>query len=227
MRILVVEDDRELASILDRALAEQLYAVEIAYDGETARHLALVEDYDAILLDLMIPAVDGVAVCRALRQAGKQTPVVMLTARDAVGDRVRGLDAGADDYVVKPFAMKELLARLRAQLRRSSQRTENVLKVGGLVLDPRSTHVRYGIHSITLTAKEFALLQFFMQHPDAVVSRTEIIENVWDANYNGLGNVVDVYVNYLRNKLESYGEPRIIKTVRGRGYILKSAHEVA
>lgn len=227
MRILVVEDDRELACILERSLSEQLYAVEVAHDGKTARHLALAEDYDAILLDLMIPGVDGVAVCRAIREAGKQTPVVMLTARDGIGDRVQGLDVGADDYVVKPFAMEELLARVRAQLRRSSSRTENVLKVGKLSLDPRMTHVRYGSRSITLTAKEFALLQFFMQHPDVVVTRTEILENVWDANYDGFGNVVDVYVNYLRNKLEQKGEPRIIETVRGRGYLLKSAHEVA
>ncbi len=227
MRILVVEDDRELASILQRALTEQLYAVETAYDGETARHLALSENYDTILLDLMIPRVDGVGVCYALREAGKHTPVIMLTARDGVEDRVQGLDAGADDYVVKPFAMDELLARVRAQLRRTTNQTENVLKVGRLSLDPRSTCVQYGDRSIPLTAKEFALLQFFMQNPDAVVSRTEILEHVWDANYDGFGNVVDVYVNYLRNKLESEGEPRIILTVRGRGYLLKQNHEVA
>ncbi len=223
MRILVVEDDRELASILQRALTEQLYNVELAFDGETARHLALTDDFDVILLDLMIPAIDGVAVCRTLREAGQRTPVIMLTARDAIGDRVHGLDAGADDYVVKPFSMDELLARVRAQVRRGSNRTENVLSVGQLALDPRSTHVRYGARSISLTAREFALLHYFMQHPDLVLSRTEILENVWDANYNGFGNVVDVYVNYLRNKLESQGEPRVIETVRGRGYLLRSA----
>jgi DNA-binding response OmpR family regulator len=225
MRILVVEDDRELASILERALAEQLYAVEVAHDGETARHLAITEEYSAILLDLMIPGIDGVAVCRAIREAGKQTPVVMLTARDAIGDRVQGLDAGADDYVVKPFAMEELLARVRAQLRRASSRPTNVVTVGRLSLDPRSTHVRYGSRRVELTAKEFALLHFLMLHPDEVVSRAEILEGVWDANYSGFGNVVEVYMNYLRNKLESCGEPRIIETVRGRGYLLRSAQD--
>ena len=222
MRILVVEDDRELSSIIQRALAEQLYSVDLAHDGETARHLSISENYDAILLDLMIPGIDGVAVCQALRGAGKTTPVIMLTARDGIGDRVQGLDAGADDYMVKPFAMAELLARVRAQVRRSSNRVENLVRVGTLSLDPRSTHVQYGDRAITLTAKEFSLLHFFMQHADSVVSRIEILENVWDANYDGFGNVVDVYVNYLRNKLESEGEPRIIETVRGRGYFLKT-----
>jgi DNA-binding response OmpR family regulator len=223
MRILVVEDDRELAAVLVRALSEQLYAVDVAHDGETARHLGLVEDYDAILLDLMNPKIDGVAVCRALRGAAKRTPVVMLTARDAVGDRVQGLDAGADDYIVKPFAMEELLARMRAQLRRSTDQLDNTIEVGQLRLDPQATHIEYGERSIALTAKEFSLLHFFMQHPDKVLSRTSILEHVWDANYDGFGNVVDVYVNYLRNKLESAGERRIIETVRGRGYVLRSA----
>ncbi len=227
MRILVVEDDRELAAILVRALTEQLHTVETAYDGQAARHLALTHDYDAILLDLMIPRIDGVAVCVALRKAGKQTPVVMLTARDGVGDRVQGLDAGADDYVVKPFAMEELLARLRALFRRSMNRPTNVITVGKLALDPRSTHVRYGSRQITLTAKEFALMQYFMLHAGEVVSRAEILEHVWDANYDGFGNVVDVYVNYLRNKLESDGEPRIIETVRGRGYLMHAGDVVA
>jgi two-component system response regulator MprA len=171
--------------------------------------------------------VDGIAVCRALREAGKQTPVVMLTARDAIADRVQGLDAGADDYLVKPFAMAELLARVRAQLRRSSSRPTNVVTVGKLTLDPRSTYVTYGSRRIALTAKEFTLLHFLMLHPDEVVSRAEILESVWDANYAEFGNVVEVYVNYLRNKLESGGEPRVIQTVRGRGYLLKSAHEAS
>lgn len=227
MRILVVEDDRELATLLQRALVEQLYTVETAWDGESARHLALTEDYDAILLDLMIPRVDGIAVCNAIRKAGKRTPVIMLTARDLISDRVQGLDAGADDYVIKPFALEELLARLRAQIRRGQTRCDNNLHVGQLTLDPRADHVRYGARDITLTAREFALLQFFMLHPDSIVTRSEILENVWDANHDGFGNVVDVYVNYLRNKLESAGEPRIIETVRGRGYVLKSRHEVS
>jgi DNA-binding response OmpR family regulator len=220
MRILVVEDDHELADILRRALSEQAWNVEVAYDGEDAQHMALSEQFDLILLDLMIPKVDGVTVCRNLRNRGRVTPVLMLTARDAVDDRILGLDAGADDYVVKPFAMGELLARIRAVTRRIDQRPTNVLHVGILTLDPRSSYVKRGRREISLTAKEFALMLFFMQHPNRILTRTEILENVWDSNYDGLGNVVDVYVNYLRNKLEEEGEPRVIETVRGRGYTL-------
>ena len=145
----------------------------------------------------------------------------MLTARDTIDDRILGLDAGADDYLVKPFAMGELFARIRAVLRRVEQRPTEVLTVGALTLDPRSSFVRFGAREIALTAKEFSLLLFFMQHPNRIVSRTEILENVWDSRYDGFGNVVDVYVNYLRNKLEEKGEPRMIVTVRGRGYMLR------
>lgn len=223
MRVLIVEDDRELASILERALEEALYTVDVANDGETARHLALHEEFSAVLLDLMIPGIDGIAVCRALRSAGNRAPVIMLTARDAIRDRVQGLDAGADDYVVKPFSIEELLARLRAHLRRSSREPAAVICTGKLSLDPRSTHVQYGSRRIELTAREFALLHFFMLHPNQVLTRAEILENVWGSRRcSELGNVVEVYVNYLRNKLESSGEPRIIQTVRGRGYLLES-----
>ena len=221
MRILVVDDDPELTDILRRALTEQLYHVQVAHDGETARHLALSEDFDLIVLDLMIPLIDGITVCKCLREAGKTTPVIMLTARDRTDDRILGLDAGADDYLVKPFSMGELLARIRAVTRRAQQQMDDVLKVGSLSLDPRSSFVRRGRREILLTAKEFALMLFLMQHPDRVLTRTEILENVWDSDYDGFGNVVDVYVNYLRNKLEEAGEPRVIETVRGRGYLLK------
>ena len=221
MRILIVDDDPELTDILRRALTEQLYHVQVVHDGESARHLALSEDFDLVVLDLMIPRIDGITVCKSLRRAGKTTPVIMLTARDGTDDRILGLDAGADDYLVKPFAMGELLARVRAVIRRARQQPNEVLTVGSLSLDPHSSFVRQGRRQILLTAKEFALMQFFMQHPDRVLTRTEILENVWDSNYDGFGNVVDVYVNYLRNKLEEEGEPRVIETVRGRGYILK------
>jgi len=221
MRILVVEDDHELADILRRGLSEKLYVTEVVYDGESAKHLCLSEDFDLILLDLMIPGMDGVSICRALRSAGKMTPVIVLTARDRVEDRILGLDAGADDYVVKPFSISELFARIRAVTRRSEQRPSGVLRVGDLSLDPRSSYVELGKRKILLTAKEFALLQYFMQHPNEILSRVEILENVWDSNYAGFGNVVDVYVNYLRNKLEEGGEPRRIDTVRGRGYLLR------
>jgi len=221
MRILVVEDDCELADILRRALTEQLYHVEVAHEGESAQHLALSEDFDLVVLDLMIPKIDGITVCQNLRRAGKTTPIIMLTARDRTDDRILGLDAGADDYLVKPFSMGELLARIRAVIRRVQQQPNEVLTVGSLSLDPRSSFVRRGEREILLTAKEFSLMLFLMQHPDHVLTRTEILENVWDSDYDGFGNVVDVYVNYLRNKLEEAGEPRVIETIRGRGYILK------
>lgn len=221
MRILVVEDDKELADILHRVLLEKLYTVQIAGDGETGKHLALTEDFDLIMLDIMLPKLDGIGVCHALRRAGKATPVIMLTARDQVDDRILGLDAGADDYVIKPFAMSELFARMRAVLRRGEHHATGVLRAGDLTLDPRANYVELGSRKIPLTAKQFALLTFFMRHPDEVLSRTEILENVWDSNYDGLGNVVDVYVNYLRRKLEEGGEARRIETVWGRGYILR------
>ena len=210
-----------------RSLTEQSYNVELAPDGENAQHLAQSEDFDLILLDLMIPKIDGVAVCHNVRKSGKTTPIIMLTARDKIDDRILGLDAGADDYVIKPFSMGELLARIRAVLRRSEQQTTEVLNVGSLTLDPRSSFVKRRKREILLTAKEFSLMLYFMQHPNRLLTRTEILENVWDSNYDGFGNVVDVYVNYLRNKLEEEGEPRVIETVRGRGYILRESHHDA
>jgi DNA-binding response OmpR family regulator len=223
MRVLVVEDDKELAAILRRGLAEQLWSVEVAYDGESGRHLALTEEFDLILLDLMLPVLDGISICSQLRSRGKLTPVIMLTARDAVADRVLGLDAGADDYVLKPFAVSELFARIRALMRRVKERASAILRVGDVSLDPSTDHVIRGKRKIALTAREFALLQYFMQNPGKILSRTLILENVWDANYAGLSNVVDVYINSLRNKLEEKGEPRILETVRGRGYVLRAS----
>jgi DNA-binding response OmpR family regulator len=223
MRVLVVEDDRELAEILRRGLEELLHSVEVANDGETGRHLALTEEFDLVLLDLMLPRVDGVSICTELRARGKLTPVIMLTARDGVDDRILGLDAGADDYVVKPFSMGELFARIRALMRRVENRPESVLRAGELSLDPATDFVLRGDRRIALTAREFALLQYFMQNPGKILSRTLILENVWDSNYEGLSNVVDVYVNSLRNKLEEHGEPRLIATVRGRGYVLQES----
>lgn len=225
MRVLVVEDDHELADILIRALKEQLYHVDVAYDGETAQHLALSEDFSLVILDLMIPKVDGVTVCRNIRRSGKNMPIIMLTARGAVDDRIGGLDAGADDYLAKPFSMGELFARMRALLRRAGQQPAEVLNVGSLKLDPQSNFVKRGQREISLTSKEFSLMVFLMRHPNRVLTRTEILENVWDSDYEGFGNIVDVYINYLRNKLEAEGESRVIETVRGRGYILKGKSE--
>ena len=223
MRILVIEDDARFADILRRGLEEQLFSVEVAHDGESGRHLALSEEFDLILLDLMLPVVDGMAVCHAIRAANKLTPIIMLTARDGTDDRIMGLDMGADDYIVKPFSIRELFARIRALMRRVESRPTSALTVGSLRLDPGTNYVQCGEREIPLTAKEFAVLHFFMQHPNAILSRTEILEKVWDSNYDGLGNVVDVYVNYLRRKLEEKGEPRLIGTVRGRGYVLKES----
>jgi len=221
MRILVVEDDYELADILVRALKEELYHVDVAYDGESAQHMALSEDFSLIILDLMIPKIDGVTVCRNIRSSGKDMPIIMLTARDPIDDRISGLDAGADDYLTKPFSMGELFARMRALLRRAGRNPAEVLRVGSLKLDPQSNLLKRGKRKISLTSREFSLMVFLMRHPDRVLTRTEILENVWDSDYEGLGNIVDVYINYLRNKLEAEGESRVIETVRGRGYILK------
>ena len=223
MRVLVVEDDRELAEIVRRGLEEQVITVDIATDGEEGRHLALTEDFDLVLLDLMLPKVDGVTVCTQLRTRGVMTPIIMLTARDGVDDRILGLDAGADDYVIKPFVMGELCARIRALMRRAADRPTSTLRVGELSLDPTTNYVLRGDRKIQLTAREFALLQYFMLNPGKIVSRTDALENIWDSNYEGLSNIVDVYVNSLRNKLESHGERRIIATVRGRGYVLEDS----
>lgn len=220
MRVLVIEDDRELAAILERGFGEQLWQVQVAHDGETGRYLAMSEDFDLIVLDLMLPALDGIAICSQLRSRRQRTPVIMLTARDSVDDRILGLDAGADDYLVKPFALSELFARIRALMRRVANRTSSTLSVGELTLDPSTDYVVLRDRRITLTAREFALLEFFMQNPDRVLSRTLILEKVWDANYEGLSNVVDVYVKTLRQKLGADASDRLIETIRGRGYRL-------
>jgi DNA-binding response OmpR family regulator len=225
VRALVIEDDNELAEILRRGLEEELWAVEVANDGETGRHLALSEDFDLILLDLMLPALDGVSICSQIRSRGRVTPVIMLTARDTVDDRILGLDAGADDYMVKPFAFGELFARVRALMRRATERAGDKLEFSDVTLDPSTDYVMRGKRKMTVTAREFSLLQLFLQNPDKVLSRTLILEKVWDANYDGLSNVVDVYISSLRGKLEELGEPRLLHTVRGRGYVLRDGPE--
>lgn len=227
MRVLVVEDDAELAAILRRALEEETHAVDVASEGETGRHLALSEEYDIVILDLMLPKVDGISICAAMRSRGLLTPIIMLTARDGVDDRILGLDAGADDYVVKPFSMGELLARVRALLRRSRRHASSTLEVGELTLDPATDFVVRGDRKIPLTPREFALLRYLMENPGKILSRTMILEHVWDANYEGLSNVVDVYINSLRNKLGDRREPRLIATVRGRGYVLREERDAA
>ncbi len=218
VRLLVVEDEPKMASLIDRALVREGYAVDLAATGAEALWAAAETAYDAIVLDAMIPPPDGFEVCRRLRADEHWSPVLMLTARDRVDDRVRGLDAGADDYLTKPFALSELLARLRALTRRELGPRPVELRVGDLALDTAHHEVRQNGELVTLSPKEFTLLQFFMRHPDDVLSRTRILDHVWDFAYDGGSNVVDVYVRYLRRKL---GTDRL-ETVRGVGYRLRA-----
>jgi len=218
MRLLVVEDDAALADLLRRALQREGYAVDTASDGDEALWSATENAYDAIVLDVMIPAPDGFAVVRSLREGGCWTPVLLLTARDGVDDRVRGLDAGADDYLTKPFAVSELTARVRAMVRRTPVERPVVLMVGDLRLDPAARQVSRGGTVIALSPKEFALLHELMRHPGRVLSRTHLIEHVWDFAYDGTSNVVDVYIGYLRDKVDRPFARRSVVTVRGAGY---------
>jgi two-component system, OmpR family, response regulator len=221
MRVLVVEDELKMAGLLKRALEEEGYAVDVAGRGEDALWFGTENPYDAIVLDVMLPDLDGFEVSRRLREAGRWSPVLMLTARDAVADRVAGLDAGADDYLTKPFSVAELLARLRALVRRGAAERPPVLRVGDLSLDPaRRAVTRDGV-SIDLTAREFALLEYLMRRAGEVLTRTQLIEHVWDFAYDGDSNVVDVYIRYLRNKVDRPFGRDSIRTVRGAGYRLE------
>jgi two-component system, OmpR family, copper resistance phosphate regulon response regulator CusR len=220
VRILLVEDESRVAGFIARGLREQSYAVDIAPDGEQAVYLASVNAYDLVILDLMLPIKDGYAVCREIRAAGLRVPILMLTARDAVDDRVAGLDSGADDYLVKPFDFKELLARLRALLRRSATLRPAVACVADLVLDTGSHHVERAGKAVTLTAREYALLEFLVLNEGRVVGREEIAEHVWDETFDPFSNVIDVYIRRLRGKLDAGFSPRLIHTLRGAGYLL-------
>jgi two-component system response regulator MprA len=220
--ILVVDDDPALRTALDRALKLEGYNVSFAHDGRQALQLMTGTSQDAVILDLGLPLMDGLEVCRRVRERGDRTPVLMLTARDAVTDRVEGLDAGADDYLVKPFALDELLARLRALLRRTTATpSEGVLKVGDLVLDLQTMEVRRGQRDLQLTRTEFRLLELFMRNPRVVLTRSRIFEEVWGYDFGASSNALEVYVSYLRRKLEAEGETRLIHTVRGVGYTLR------
>ncbi len=218
MRVLLVEDELKMARALRRGLEQEGYAVDAALDGESALVRARFEEYDAIVLDVMLPGRDGFSVCRELRNDGRWAPVLMLTARDGVEDRIRGLDAGADDYLVKPFSFGELLARLRALMRRGASERPTILEVDGVILDPATHAVARDGTVVDLSSREFALLEFLMRHAGEVVSRPRILEHVWDVNYDGFSNVVDVYVGYLRRKLEQPFDRPLIRTVRGVGY---------
>jgi two-component system, OmpR family, response regulator len=220
VRVLIVEDEPKMAALLQRGLTEAGFAADAVHDGEEALWRAGSVAYDAIVLDLMLPGMDGMTVCRTLRERGVWSPVLMLTARDAVDDRVDGLDAGADDYLVKPFTFRELLARLRALLRRAPTERPVVLRVGDLRLDPAARRVWRGADELDLTAKELSILELFMRRPGEVLTRLELLEHAWDHAYDNRSNVVDVYVRYLREKIDRPYGRATLQTVRGEGYRL-------
>ncbi len=224
MRILLVEDEPDAARMLAKGLREQAYAVDLAADGDAAIYQSSITDYDAVVLDVMLPGADGLHVCRELRKRGSPVPVLMLTARDAVEDRIAGLDCGADDYLAKPFAFGELLARLRAVIRRGARPpVPEVIQVGDLRLDTAARAVQRRNRPVSLTAREYALLEYLAHHAGSVVSRADIAEHVWDEHYDPLSNVIDVYVQRLRRKVDLPGQESLIRTRRGEGYQLRSS----
>jgi two-component system OmpR family response regulator len=225
MRILVVEDDAKLAALLRRSLTERGQATDVAAHGEDALWMAGAHAYDVLVLDVMLPGMDGFDLCRRLREDGVWTPVLMLTARDGIADRVRGLDAGADDYLVKPFSLAELLARLRALVRRSAAERPTVLAVDDLRLDPATHAVSRADVGVQLSAKEFALLELFMRRPNEVISRSELLEHGWDMAYENRSNVITVHVRTLRGKIDRPFGRTSLETVRGAGYRLRASSE--
>jgi DNA-binding response OmpR family regulator len=223
MRILLVEDEPDAARMLAKGLREQAYAVDLAADGDAAIYQSSITDYDAVVLDVMLPGADGLQVCRELRKRGSSVPVLMLTARDAVEDRIAGLDCGADDYLAKPFAFGELLARLRAVIRRGARPpVPEIIQVSDLRLDTAARAVQRRGRPVSLTAREYALLEFLAHRAGSVVSRADIAEHVWDEHYDPLSNVIDVYVQRLRRKVDLPGQESLIRTRRGEGYQLRA-----
>ena len=225
MRILLIEDNRRLSSSLKLSLVDEGYAVDVAYDGLEGQELAEMTPYDVIILDIMLPKRDGLEVCRELRTQRINAPILMLTARDTVEDRVKGLDSGADDYLVKPFALDELRARLRALLRRESTDKTGRLTLSDLTLDPSTRDVSRGDISIQLTVKEFALLEYLMRHPNRLITREMAESHVWSYDYDGISNVVDVYIRRLRRKIDEPFAVKLIETVRGVGYRMRKPPE--
>jgi DNA-binding response OmpR family regulator len=225
MRILLVEDDAQIARIIRRGLTESSYAVDVVSTGEDALFRASVGNHDAIVLDVLIPPPDGFEVSRRLRREGVNVPILMLTARDAVADRVEGLDSGADDYLVKPFQFDELLARLRALLRRGGATQETVVRAGGLELDTRSHRVAVDGKAIALTTKEYSLLEYLARNAGRIVGRAEIADHVWDEEFDPFSNLIEVYVNRLRRNIEKVSDRKFIHTVRGAGYMLEAPAE--
>jgi two-component system copper resistance phosphate regulon response regulator CusR len=222
MRILVVEDEPRMANVIAKGLRENSYAVDVAEDGDAALYQASINDYDLIVLDVLLPRRDGFEVCRALRARGNSTPILMLTARATVDDRVRGFDAGADDYLTKPFSFREFLARVRALLRRDSQLRPDVFQLDDLIVDSGSHRVSRAAREIELTAKEYALLEFLARRAGQLVSRTEIAAHVWDDSFDPFSNTIEVYMNRLRKKIDDAHTVKLLHTRRGEGYILES-----
>ena len=220
MRILVVEDERRLSTVIKKGLIEDGFAVDQAFDGEEGQYLAESEDYDLIILDLMLPKIDGIKVCKALREKEVKTPVLILTARSSTEDKVKGLDSGADDYITKPFSFIEFRSRVHALIRRSHQEGSPLLRVSELTLDPLKHKVTRRGKDISLTPKEFSILELLMRHKGEVVTRTMIIEHVWNYDFNGMSNIVDVFVVTLRKKIDGGFKNKLIKTVHGVGYII-------
>lgn len=220
-RILIIEDDQAILKLLQRGLGYEGYVVDVATDGRSGLHLAREHQVDLVILDLMLPGMDGLEVCHRLRAGNSNLPILILTAKDSVQDRIQGLDTGADDYMVKPFNLEELLARVRALLRRTQQERLAVLKFADLTLDTGSRQATRGNRLIQLTAKEHELLELFLRHPKQVLRREVIFDRVWGYDFGGESNVLEVYIRYLRQKLEEGGEPRLIHTVRGVGYVLR------
>ena len=221
MRILVIEDEKHIADFIQQGLREEGYAVDVVYDGEKGYFQAGTENYAVIVLDLMIPKMDGITLCRNLRRDKINVPIIMLTAKHSVDDKVSGLDAGANDYLTKPFAFKELLARIRVLLRQGSGLSATVLRAGDLTLDVLAHKVTRGAREIILTTKEFFLLEYLLRHVNEVVTRTVILEHVWDINFDTTTNVIDVHINALRKKLDGGQEEAVIQTIRGRGYMIR------
>lgn len=224
MRILVVEDEKKVAGFIKKGFEEESYAIDVAYDGVEGEYLASINDYDVIILDIMLPKKNGIDVVRDLRSKNIKIPVLLLTARDAVEDKVKGLDSGADDYLSKPFAFEELLARVRALMRRKDYGLAE-LKFADLILNQATRKAKRGDTVIDLTSKEYGLLEYFLRNPNKVLTRTMITEHVWDYTFDSDTNVIDVYVNHLRNKIDKEPFKRLIHTVRGVGYVLKEGKE--
>ncbi|NLI10851.1 MAG: response regulator transcription factor [Elusimicrobia bacterium] len=223
MKILIIEDEKKIADFIKRGLSEENYAAYTAYSGDKGLDMALENNYDLIILDLMLPGIDGISLCRELRKNNFKNPILMLTAKDRVEDKVKGLDSGANDYLTKPFAFEELLARIRALSRKDNSAQPTLLKNGDLQMDLLSHTVTRAGKKIDLTAKEFSLLEYLMRNAGKVVTRTMISEHVWDINFDTNTNVIDVFINYLRKKVDGENKKKMIRTIRGKGYVLETA----